>query len=85
MTCIKCGHEIPPHAGPGRPRRYCSTGCRRAMEYELRRLQRALENVEERQRWDRINRQENPALEQERRRVESRLRELLDDHQVGGL
>jgi hypothetical protein len=53
------------------------------MEYELRRLQRALENVEERQRWDRINRQENPALEQERRRVESRLRELLDDHQVG--
>ncbi len=47
-------------------------------------MQRALESVEERQRWDRINRHENPALEQERRRVEIRLRELLDTDEGGG-
>ena len=55
MTCRKCGREVPQPAGDrGRPRSYCSTGCRRAMEYELRRLQKALEGVEEQLRWCRF-------------------------------
>ncbi|MFH0244438.1 hypothetical protein ACGRHY_18940 [Streptomyces sp. HK10] len=63
---------------------YCSTGCRRAAEYELRRLQHALEAVEERARAYRFGQfgrsKEPPAeVEEERLRLEARLRELLDD------
>jgi hypothetical protein len=43
--CKKCGRdlELPP---TGRPPDYCSKGCRRAVEYELRRIQRRLEAAE---------------------------------------
>lgn len=47
-SCLKCGGPLPAPAGTGRPRRFCSTGCRRGAEYELRRLQRHLERLEER-------------------------------------
>ena len=94
MTCRKCGREVPQSAGPGRgrPRSYCSTGCRRAMEYELRRLQKALETVEQQLRWCRMGRHGRRAsqasryeasqvsrYEAERVRLEDRLRELLGD------
>lgn len=46
MTCLKCGDPLPVQDGPGRPRTYCSEGCRRAAEYELRRLERRITNVE---------------------------------------
>jgi hypothetical protein len=46
-VCRKCGTKpLPEHSGRGRPSVYCSTGCRRAAEYELKRAQRALEGVE---------------------------------------
>src|SRR5687768_17907774 len=55
-TCRKCGAELPEAAGPGRPRSYCSVGCRRAAELEVRRLQRALENTEDMIRQCRLDR-----------------------------
>ena len=36
-TCQNCGDPIPPSGGPGRPRVYCSTGCRRSWNYGRRR------------------------------------------------
>lgn len=86
LRCRKCGRPIAQAAGRGRPRAYCSTGCRRAMEYELRRLQSALEDVEEQQRWCRLGWYgRSPAqatkYDGERLRLEDRLRELLDDDQ----
>jgi hypothetical protein len=43
--CVKCERPLKP-TGVGRPPSYCSTGCRRAAEYELRRIQRHLERLE---------------------------------------
>ncbi|KPC79535.1 hypothetical protein ADK82_25745 [Streptomyces sp. NRRL S-4] len=71
--------------GPGRPSSYCSNACRRAAEYELRRIQRALEGVEEQIRacrfgWNgRSMQRDYPKFEEERQRLEARLLELLDD------
>jgi len=53
------------------------------MEYELRRLQKALEEVEEQQRWCRLGWHGRRATqastyEAERVRLEDRMRELLD-------
>lgn len=49
-ACIKCGTDLPPH-GKGRPPTYCSQGCRRSTEYELRRIQRHLEALEREAQW----------------------------------
>jgi hypothetical protein len=44
-TCFTCGQEL--HRAPtGRPGRYCSVGCRRATEHEIRRLDRKLEQLD---------------------------------------
>jgi sugar-specific transcriptional regulator TrmB len=48
--CAKCGRELEELADTGRPKRYCGTPCRRAAEYELRRIQRQLEALEEQER-----------------------------------
>jgi hypothetical protein len=69
-------------SGVGRPRAYCSEGCRRAAEYELRRVERAIEKVEAELAWCRINSNARtdpqvPKYEAERVRLESRLSELL--------
>ena len=45
-TCVKCETALP-RSETGRPRRFCSVGCRRATEFELRRLQRQLSDAEE--------------------------------------
>jgi hypothetical protein len=47
LTCRQCGTALtkPP---TGRPPRWCSVGCRRAAEYEIRRISRHLEQLEER-------------------------------------
>lgn len=47
MTCVKCGKPLPERSGPGRPQVFCGKACRRVAEYELRRLQKALQGVEE--------------------------------------
>jgi len=52
-TCARCATPLTA-SSTGRPPSYCSTRCRRAAEYELRRLQRRLETAErERDRWHR--------------------------------
>lgn len=84
MRCRKCGSDLPQRPGPGRPLSYCSKGCRRAAEYELRRIQSALEDVEGQIRWCRFKfngrrPEQEPMFEAERLRLEARLRELLDD------
>ncbi|MEV6912815.1 hypothetical protein [Amycolatopsis sp. NPDC051071] len=83
MKCRKCGRTLADRAGPGRKPVYCSPGCRRAAEYELRRIQRALEALEDEHRDIRLNwppfADRLPLLEAERDRLEIRLRELLDD------
>ncbi len=44
--CAKCGGEIPEQE-IGRPKIYCSTGCRRAAEFEIRRINSTLGKLEE--------------------------------------
>lgn len=82
-ACVKCGADLPT-PGRGRPRRYCGTGCRRAAEYELRRVQQALLDVEDRIRgarfgWGVHPERSLPKFEAERVRLEDRLKHLLDD------
>jgi hypothetical protein len=43
--CRYCSRDLP-DAKTGRPRDYCSVGCRRAGEYEIRRVSRRLEELE---------------------------------------
>ena len=45
VGCVKCGRAVeqPP---TGRSRNYCSTGCRRTAEFEIRRLVRRIERLE---------------------------------------
>ncbi len=52
--CLKCGAPLPEPPATGRPPVYCGPGCRRAVEYEVRRITRRLERDEdELQRLDR--------------------------------
>jgi hypothetical protein len=98
--CRKCGAALAGRAGAGRPASYCSKGCRRAAEYELRRVQDALAAVEKRA----MEHREHVALaphfglnccgrgeavvrhlewlEEERVRLEQRMRVLLDDREA---
>ena len=43
--CRYCSRDLH-EARNGRPRDYCSVGCRRAAEYEIRRISRRLEELE---------------------------------------
>ena len=47
LTCLKCGEPLPERAATGRPTTYCGVPCRRAGEFEIRRLNRRLERLEE--------------------------------------
>ncbi len=52
--CLKCGAPLPAPPATGRPPVYCGPGCRRAVEYEVRRITRRLEhNEDELQRLER--------------------------------
>ncbi|MGH8645222.1 MAG: hypothetical protein ACREX4_12455 [Gammaproteobacteria bacterium] len=78
----------------GRPSEYCSTGCRRAAEFEIRRVNRRLESLEtdlsslrmcENDFMDvygRTHPERVAAVEAELATLKARFRELLDD---GGL
>ena len=72
--CLKCRTPLTPTA-TGRPPSYCSTGCRRAAEYELRRIQRHLERLEAQR--------QSPFFVKDTERaiaaLEARLRTLLED------
>lgn len=88
--CIKCCKPLEKPA-TGRPPSYCSTACRRAAEYELKRLQRHLERLEtegEELRHSRIKlgdwlgRSHRQQVNDNRKaiaRAEERLRDLLEE------
>ncbi len=81
LSCRKCGRDLPES---GRPRSYCSVGCRRAAEFEVRRLQKALESTEGMIRqcrfgWNCLTEDDIPKYAAEVERLEARLREELDD------
>lgn len=45
--CPKCGSPLdPPGASGGRPRRWCSRGCQRSGEAEMRRINNLLKRLE---------------------------------------
>lgn len=92
--CRKCGRRLPRAEGPGRPPRWCSTGCRRSAEYAVKRLNRRIERLEVRLDDDRGPPNEKDAFgmgigpkrserhEETRatiRELEARLAELLED------
>jgi hypothetical protein len=84
-TCRKCGADLPARPpGAGRPREYCGTGCRRAAEYEIRRLNSAIEVMEKALRdcrvgWNFRGDHDVPRYREELERLETRMRNLLDD------
>jgi hypothetical protein len=77
-TCLKCPELIPPERRADS--RYCSQVCKRAGEYERRRLQRRLEVLEtglSTARAYRFPRQQVARLQDEVSAAEARLRALL--------
>lgn len=81
--CLKCGKAIQEQAATGRPKSYCSVGCRRAAEHEIRRinsllgkLEGDLSNARLGCGWD--TDKTSKKLECEIALQESRLRALLD-------
>lgn len=81
-NCIKCGAAIEQPA-TGRPRAYCSTGCRRAAEKEIIRLNDRLATLEKlamnaRLGYGLATSADARAIEAEILRAESRLRALLN-------
>jgi hypothetical protein len=75
--CGKCETPLKP-TGVGRSPTYCSTGCRRAAEYELRRIQRHLERLEAQRESPMFAEGAEDAIAT----LEARLRILLDDGAV---
>lgn len=87
--CRKCRGPLPEGSEIGRPASYCSLGCRRAAEFELRRIQTRLQRLEDEEQRCRLDRtglsfldgttpaQHAADLAQEIERAEVRLRELL--------
>ena len=47
-TTCPCGQPLTRAAGAGRPAKYCSTACRRAAEFEIRRIYKLLARLEDR-------------------------------------
>lgn len=81
--CVMCGRALT-QPSTGRPRRYCSTGCRRAADLEVRRLDRRLDQLEQRLQWANLNfwetgKDEIEKIEQLIDLIKRRLIALLDD------
>ena len=47
-THCPCGQPLEQKSGAGRPAKYCSTACRRAAEFEIRRIDKLLARLEDR-------------------------------------
>jgi hypothetical protein len=45
-VCRKCGTPLQSRAGAGRPAEYCSPGCRRSAEHEIRRVSKSITDLE---------------------------------------
>jgi len=80
--CLVCGVGLQQPANGGR-RNYCSRSCRRSAEYELRRLQRQLHDLETFARNLRLLRapkRQQQAIQGEIDQAQGRLLELLGGH-----
>ena len=89
-SCLKCGSPLTKSAA-GRPSSYCSVACRRAAEYERKRLQKHLERLEiegealgqtRSKLYDTLGRSHRQQRNDNRKalaRAEERLRELLEE------
>jgi predicted nucleic acid-binding Zn ribbon protein len=80
-ACAVCRTPIAPSA-TGRPPAYCSAACRRVREYQIRRVDRLLQRLEERASEVRLTPTEDRGIslarvQHEIKRQEARLRELL--------
>ena len=54
--CPKCGiNLVPPGSSGGRPRRWCTPGCQRSGEAEMRRMNHVLRNLERKRSWSQIH------------------------------
>jgi hypothetical protein len=54
--CPKCGTPLePPGTSGGRPRRWCSPGCQRSGEAEMRRINGVLRDLGRKKSWRQIN------------------------------
>jgi len=94
-ACVKCRCPLPPPAATGRPKTYCSSACRRAAEFEIRRIGRHIEGLEQEIQhlkmygalscfaaFDAPPKDAVKKRASEIRRLEARLRLLLADQQV---
>jgi hypothetical protein len=45
--CANCGVKLPPPAKTGRPRTFCGEPCKRSAAYEITRINRRLEKLEQ--------------------------------------
>lgn len=80
-TCLKCGLQIEEQPTTGRPKIYCSTGCRRSAEHEVRRINALLQKLEtdlSNAILGRVWADQVSKIEAEILRQEARLRDLLD-------
>lgn len=82
-ACVKCGGQIADAATTGRPKKYCSTACRRSAEHEIRRVNVLLGKLEERLSRERLGfncatPDSIARLEHEIAHQEARLRRLLE-------
>lgn len=46
MSCAKCGKDLPPQEGPGRPRKFCGGICRQTATAEIKRLNSRIAKLE---------------------------------------
>lgn len=46
MSCAKCGKELPPQEGAGRPRKFCGEICQKAATMEIKRLDSRIAKLE---------------------------------------
>ena len=90
-NCKMCSRELAAATGAGRPPRYCSVACRRAAEFEIRRLDKRIDGLEDQISLVRRSRMmvmgvDVDLVEAEILRLRDRLLELLGDgsEQVDG-
>lgn len=54
--CPKCDRPLePPDAQGGRPRRWCSAGCQRSGEAEMRRINHVLRHLGRKKSWNQLH------------------------------